>query len=220
MEKKVKPELIIKTGSHMQEVLSHHYEEIAASTILAEQSLEKGRYFVASLHREENVDSKKALTTLLDSINNVAEKYRLPVILSTHPRTRARISALEDIQLNENVSLIKPLGFFDYIKLQVDSFCVISDSGPLTEEASLLGFNGVMIREMHERPEGMDAGLLIMSGLQSASLLSAIKVTTDLDSCSSRVSVKDYDNPQVSSQILKCVLSYTEYVNKNIWKKY
>ncbi|QEE43686.1 UDP-N-acetylglucosamine 2-epimerase (non-hydrolyzing) (plasmid) [Rhizobium sp. WL3] len=217
----IRPETIIKTGSHMREVLDYYRPKIDASDVLARLGLERGRFFLVSTHREENVDTPSVLEELLATLNALAERYNLPVVVSTHPRTRKRIDALSNAELNPLIQFLKPFGFCDYIRLQIDANCVLSDSGTITEEAALLDFPAVTIRNTHERPEGMDAGTLVMCGLKSGHVLNAVQVVLAQRSghpCPSRP-VDDYLNASVSSQILRIVLSYTEYVNRTVWHK-
>jgi UDP-N-acetyl-L-fucosamine synthase len=217
----IRPESIIKTGSHMFEVLSHYMPKIQISGVLQSMQLERGRYFVVSAHREENVDSEENLRDLLDTLNALAESYKLPIIVSTHPRTRNRLDALVGLELNAEIHFMKPFGFCDFIRLQMDSLCVISDSGTITEEAFLLNLCAVMIRNAHERPEGMDAGGLIMSGLKKNRVLNAVRITLahhSQDKPGMRW-VQDYENPSVSKQVLRVVESYIDYVNRTVWQK-
>jgi UDP-N-acetylglucosamine 2-epimerase (non-hydrolysing) len=172
------------------------------------------------MHREENVDYEDNLTQLLESLNSIAEIYKIPVIVSTHPRTKNRIDQLgKKVDMNNLIIFSKPLGFFDYIKLQLSAKCVISDSGTITEESSILNFPAIMIRSAHERPEGMDNGTLIMSGLQSDSILQAIKVVIELNKTARQTIIPDYDVDNVSQKVVKIIFSYTEYINNFIWKK-
>lgn len=217
----IRPETIIKTGSHMREVLDHYMSKIQASDVLQRMQLEQGRYFIVSAHREENVDSEENLRDLLDTLNALAETYDLPVIVSTHPRTRKRLDALSGVEPDARNQFMKPFGFCDYIRLQMDSLCVISDSGTITEEASLLNLPAITIRNAHERPEGMDAGTLIMAGLKKERVLDAVRVTVAQHSATKHAarSVQDYENPSVSKQVLRIVESYTDYVNRTVWRK-
>ena len=162
----VRPETIIKTGSHMGEVLDFYMPKIMKSDVMARMNLEAGKFFIVSAHREENVDTPQNLDDMLETLNALAEQYNYPVIVSTHPRTRKRLDELNLGQLNPNVQFLKPFGFCDYIKLQMEALCVVSDSGTITEEGSLLNLPAITIRNAHERPEGMDVGTLIMSGLK------------------------------------------------------
>jgi UDP-N-acetyl-L-fucosamine synthase len=217
----IRPETIIKTGSHMREVLDHYRPKIQASDVLQRMQLERERYFIVSAHREENVDSEENLLDLLDTLNALAETYDVPVIVSTHPRTRKRLDALSGVELNANIQFMKPFGFCDYVRLQMESLCVISDSGTITEEASLLNLPAITIRNAHERPEGMDAGTLIMAGLKKDRVLDAVRITVaQHDQQKSAIrSVQDYENPSVSKQVLRIVESYTDYVNRTVWRK-
>ena len=218
----IKPETIIKTGSHMYEVLNYSMQKISASKILDNLDLESKKYFIVSAHREENVDSEHNLIKLLETLNALCEVYKIPIIVSTHPRTKKRLEDLAKKNINSDIKFLKPFGFVDYIKLQKDAFCVISDSGTITEEASLLGLTAITIRETHERPEGMDVGTLIMSGIDKNRVLDAVRIVTSKkfrDSSSEQV--LDYtSNELVSKQILKVVISYIDYINKNVWHKY
>ena len=215
----IRPETIIKTGSCMKEILNFYKSEISESQVLKNLELKKDNYFIVSIHREENVDYKNNLENLLHSLNAVAEKYRLPVIVSTHPRTKNRIEQLDgDIKVNPLINFMKPIGFFDYIKLQQEAKCVISDSGTITEESSILGFPAIMIRKAHERPEGMDEGTLIMSGLEKERVLESINVMVSQNKKFTSI-IKDYDVDNVSIKVTRIILSYIDYVNRTVWKK-
>lgn len=217
----IRPETIIKTGSCMQEVLHHYRPGIDASDILARLELKPRAYFVVSAHREENVDSERNLDDLLASLNVLAAQYKLPIIVSTHPRTRKRLETRGKTGMDAKINFLKPLGFLDYIRLQMDAFCVLSDSGTLTEEASILGLPAVMIREAHERPEGMDEGTLIMSGLKPERVLQAVEAVTDQSKAAGRVGriVPDYETDMVSKKVVRVILSYVDYVNRTVWYK-
>lgn len=218
----ISQEMIIKTGSHMAEVLNFYKPKIEKSLILNKMGLEPRKYFIVSAHREENVDTKKNLVDMIGTLNAIAEEYDYPVIVSTHPRTRKRLDELKLSNLNKNIQFLKPFGFCDYIKLQMDSCCVVSDSGTITEEASLLNLPAITIRNMHERPEGMDVGTLIMSGLKKAPVLDAIRVVVSQHDNRERVMspVSDYESSNsVSKQILRVVMSYVDYINRTIWHK-
>ena len=216
----INQETIIKTGSCMKEILSFYKSEISESKILKQLKLIEKQFFVVSTHREENVDYKDNLLDLIKSLNEVAEKYKLPVIVSTHPRTKNRIDQLDKkIEINPLVKYLKPVGFFDYIKLQQSAFCVISDSGTITEESSILSFPAIMIRKAHERPEGMDEGTLIMSGLKSERIIESIEVVTKQHNIKSPQIIKDYDVENVSIKVTRIILSYIDYVNRTVWKK-
>ena len=218
----IKPETIIKTGSHMNEVIDYYLPKIKKSTMVAEMELTGKAFFLASVHREENVDDQRNLERILDSLNAIAETYDATVIVSTHPRTRKRLETLEKVNLSPKLRFIKPLGFCDYLSLMMQARCTISDSGTITEEASLLHVPAITIRNIHERPEGMDVGTLIMSGLEKETVLDSVRVTIDQherNAASFKVP-SDYSNQSVSKQIVKIVLSYTHYVNQTVWKKY
>ena len=216
----IRPETIIKTGSCMKEILNFYKSEISESQVLKNLELKEDKYFIVSIHREENVDYKNNLENLLHSLNAVAEKYQLPVIVSTHPRTKNRIEQLDgDLKVNPLVKFMKPMGFFDYIKLQQEAKCVISDSGTITEESSILGFPAIMIRKAHERPEGMDEGTLIMSGLEKERVLESINVMVNQSKRFSSNIIKDYDVDNVSIKVTRIILSYIDYVNRTVWKK-
>lgn len=218
----IRPETIIKTGSHMGEVLDFYMPKIEKSDVLDRMGLDAGKYFIVSAHREENVDTPQNLIDMVETLNALAEHYKYPVIVSTHPRTRKRLDELNLGQLNPNVQFLKPFGFCDYIKLQMESLCVVSDSGTITEEGSLLNLPAITIRNAHERPEGMDVGTLIMSGLKKDRVLDAVKVITAQYKKGQRVvsSVADYESSgSVSVQILRVVMSYVDYINRTVWSK-
>ena len=216
----IRPETIIKTGSCMKEILNFYKSEISESQVLKNLELKEDKYFIVSIHREENVDYKNNLENLLHSLNAVAEKYQLPVIVSTHPRTKNRIEQLDgDVKVNPLINLMKPMGFFDYIKLQQEAKCVISDSGTITEESSILGFPAIMIRKAHERPEGMDEGTLIMSGLEEERVLESINVMVSQNKKFASNIIKDYNVDNVSIKVTRIILSYIDYVNRTVWKK-
>ncbi|WP_341237291.1 UDP-N-acetylglucosamine 2-epimerase (non-hydrolyzing) [uncultured Limnobacter sp.] len=217
----IRPETIIKTGSHMREVLDHYMPKIQQSKVLETMKLEEGKFFIVSAHREENVDSPENVADLLETLNALAERYSYPVIVSTHPRTQKRLAALDLSTMNPLIQFLKPFGFTDYIRLQMGAACVISDSGTITEETSLLGLKSITIRNAHERPEGMDEGILIMSGLKKARVLDAVRVVIDqkTENPNAAPVVKDYENPHVARQVLRVVLSYTDYINRTVWSK-
>ncbi len=217
----IRPETIIKTGSHMREVLDYYRAKIEASDIIQRMGLKEGRFFLISAHREENVDSPTSLNNLLESLAALVKEYGLPVIVSTHPRTRKRLEAL-DCQLQDSTIIFsKPFGFLDYIRLQMGAFCILSDSGTITEESSLLNLPAVTIRNAHERPEGMDVGTLVMSGLKKERVLDAVAMVTSRYSKTQRVvpAVVDYEAAAVSIQVTRVVLSYVDYINRTIWNK-
>jgi len=217
----VKPETVIKTGSPMKEILDFHTQEIDSSKVLEQLNLKKREFFIVSTHREENVDSEVNFNDLLDSLNAIAEKYKRPVIVSTHPRTRKRLEALNRSDINPLIQFLKPLGFFDYVKLQKESYCVISDSGTITEESSILNFPAITVRQAHERPEGMDEGTLIMTGLKKENVLTSIDIVTSQFSEEKRQFklVNDYDVDNFSKKVVRIVMSYTDYINRTVWKK-
>lgn len=209
---------IIKTGSPMYEVINNKLADINNSNIVEELSLVKGQYFVISAHREENISSDKNFLDLVDTINAIANIYKLPIIISTHPRTRNKIEE-KGIKFDSLVSLMKPMGFNDYVKLQKDAKAVLSDSGTISEESSILKFPALNIREAHERPEAMEEASVMMVGLHKDRILQGLEVLTTQDKNTLR-SVTDYNMPNVSEKVLRIILSYTDYVNKTIWKKF
>lgn len=215
----VKPELIFKTGSHMQEVLDFYMHKIQASVVLNQLTLSPKSYFIVSAHREENVDSEENLIDLIDTLNALAMEYNFPIIVSTHPRTKKKLDQLQEKTINSLIKFIKPFGFLDYIKLQMNAFCVLSDSGTITEEASLLGLPAVMIRKAHERPEGMDEGTVVMCGLSKERVLHSVKLVTGQNRVEWRSQVVDYRVRNVSKKIARIVMSYIEYINENVWRK-
>ena len=217
----IRPETIIKTGSHMEEVLDYYMPRIQASTVLSREGLEEGKFFIVSTHREENVDTPENLRDLLETLRALADTYQYPIIVSTHPRTRKRLEALGESLDHPLIRFVKPFGLLDYIKLQMSAFCVLSDSGTITEEASLLNLPAITIRNAHERPEGMDEGTLIMSGLKAERVLDAVRVITSQYDRHARVIpvVRDYQAGPVSKQVVRVVLSYTDYINRTVWSK-
>lgn len=211
---------IIKTGSPLYEVLNHYKDGINDSDALSRLNVTAGKYFVVSTHREENVDVKENLVRIAKILEEICEKYQYPIILSTHPRTQKKLKAY-NITLHPLVQKLKPLGFFDYIQLQKNAFCVISDSGTITEESSILNFPALSMREVHERPEGMEEGVLIMTGLNIDSVLESIPVVTAMTRNTERSVqlVKDYYAPGVSDKVTKIIFSYTGFVNRRVWRK-
>ena len=218
----LKPETIIKSGSPMKEVLDFYISQIEKSDTLKQLNLEPGQYIVISAHREENVDSEINFKNLLESLNAISKKYGKPVIFSTHPRTRKRLENQKKIKLDKTIRFLKPLGFLDYVKLQMNAFCVVSDSGTITEESSILDFPAVTVRQTHERPEGMDEGTLIMCGLKADRVIESIDAVTKHFSKNLRQfkMVHDYDTDNVSKKVLRIILSYTDYINRTVWHKY
>ncbi|MGL5779367.1 non-hydrolyzing UDP-N-acetylglucosamine 2-epimerase [Cetobacterium sp.] len=208
---------IIKTGSPMFEVINMKLKDIEASNILERLELEAGKYFVVSAHREENVGSDRNFLNLVESLNAVAEKYEIPIIVSTHPRTRKRIEEL-GVKFNPLVNLMKPLGFNDYVKLQKEAKAVLSDSGTISEESSILEFPALNIREAHERPEAMEEASVMMVGLQKERIMQGLAVLETQEATTLR-KVADYSMPNVSDKVLRIILSYTDYINRVIWRK-
>ena len=217
----LRPETVIKTGSPMTEVLLYHKDEIERNEVLEKEGLRKGEYFIVSTHREENVDSEKNFSDLLASLNAIVDKYQKKVIVSTHPRTRKKLESIGFVNSNPMIEFMKPFGFMEYVKLQQNAFCVISDSGTITEESSILHFPAITIRQAHERPEGMDEGTLIMSGLDSVRILESVEVVTRQYAERKDVihSIPDYAADNVSKKVVRIILSYTDYVNRTVWHK-
>lgn len=212
---------IIKTGSPMFEVLSHYRPGIEASVALEDAGVEAGRYFLVSAHREENVDSEKNLRQLHGTLNAIAEMYNEPILVSTHPRTRKRIDGLQ-LTFDPRVRLLKPFGFLDYNALQMHARAVLSDSGTISEESSILGFPALNIREAHERPEAMEEGAVMMVGLGTERILQALEVLTKEGTRDPTrdTQVSDYSKPNVSHKVLRIIMSYTDYVSRTVWKAY
>jgi UDP-N-acetylglucosamine 2-epimerase (non-hydrolysing) len=208
---------IIKTGSPMYEVINTKMKDIEESDILDRLGLEKEKYFVVSAHREENINSETNFLDLVDSLNSIAEKYKLPVIVSTHPRTRKMIEA-KGITFNPLIKTMKPLGFNDYIKLQINAKAVLSDSGTISEESSILGLKALNIRQAHERPEAMEEASVMMVGLKKERILQGLEVLETQMKDTLRL-VSDYSMPNVSDKVLRIILSYTDYVNRVVWGK-
>jgi len=214
----IRAETVIKTGSCMQEVLGYYASKIEASDVLERLQLQAGKYFLVSAHREENVDSPERLTALLDSLHALVQRYDMPVIFSVHPRTRKRLDDLAHGKMDSKVRLMKAMGFLDYIQLQKHARCVISDSGTIAEESSLLGFPAVTIRQAHERPEGMDQGTLIMSDIVLERLLDAITIVMAQCDRGDLVDiVPDYRGGKVSVQVARIIQSYTDYIRWTVW---
>lgn len=215
------PDRVVKTGSPMFEVLNHFREGIEASDVLGRLGLEEGKFFVVSAHREENVDSDKNFLALVDTLNAVAEQYGYPVIVSTHPRTQKRVDAM-GVQFHQNIRLLKPLGFKDYNKLQLSAKAVLSDSGTISEEASILNFPALNIREAHERPEGMEEAAAMMVGLSTERVLQGLAIIDNQgrgDQRSMRL-VEDYSMPNVAEKVVRIIHSYRDYVMQTVWKQY
>jgi len=212
-------DLVLKTGSPMKEVLDFHRAAIDRSAVLDRLGLAAGQYFTVSIHREENVDDAAHLRSLVQALDALAKKYRLPLIFSVHPRTRKRLEAGRH-KLHRLIRTMPPLGFFDYVALQKSAFCAVSDSGTITEESSILGFPAITVREAHERPEGMDEGAVIMSGLSTHRILQAVEMTlAQFKSLGPCRLPNDYDVDRVSWKVAKIILSYTDYINRRVWLK-
>lgn len=209
------PDRVIKTGSPMYEVIQAKMNDIEKSDVLERLGLEEGKYFVVSAHREENINSEENFMDLIESLNAVAEKYNLPLIFSTHPRTRKMIEA-KGVKFNPLIRTLKPLGFTDYVKLQIKAKAVLSDSGTISEEASILGLRALNIREAHERPEGMEEAAAMMVGLKKERILQGLEVLEAQKKDTLRI-VRDYFVPNVSEKVLRIILSYTDYVNRVVW---
>ena len=216
----IAPDRIIKTGSPMYEVLSHYRKGIESSDVLERLGLDEGKFFVVSSHREENIDTARNLSKLAGVLNWIAEAYDEPVIVSTHPRTKKRIDAA-DLTFHPNVRLLKPLGFNDYVKLQTCARAVLSDSGTITEESSILNFPAINIREAHERPEGFEEAAVMMTGLEVERVQQALSIIASQPRGETRALriVEDYAVPNVSDKVLRIILSYTDYVNRVVWKR-
>lgn len=217
----LRPETIIKTGSPMTEVLAFHEEEINKNRILERESLKKREYFIVSAHREENIDSPQNFSNLLDTLSAIVQKYKKKVIVSTHPRTKKKLESIGFVNNNPLIEFMKPFGFLEYVKMEQNAFCVISDSGTITEESSILHFPAIMIRQAHERPEGMDEASVVMSGLRSDRVIESIDLVTSqyADDNNSIHSIKDYAPDNVSKKVVRIILSYTDYVNRVVWHK-
>ena len=211
------PDRVIKTGSPMYEVIKSKLDDINNSDVLNKLNLEKGKYFVISAHREENINSETNFMNLVESLNAIADKYNFPVIISTHPRTRKMIEE-KGIKFNPLVNLLKPLGFNDYVKLQIESKAVLSDSGTISEESSILKFRALNLREAHERPEAMEEASVMMVGLKKERILQGLEILETQEKDTLR-EVYDYSMPNVSDKVLRIILSYTDYINRNVWKK-
>ena len=215
------PDLVIKTGSPMNEVLNYYFDGIDSSKILNILELKEGQFFVVSAHREENIESDKNFQKLTDLLNRIAETYRIPVIVSTHPRTQKRIDTT-GVQLNQKIKLLKPLGFKDFNKLQMTAKAVLSDSGTISEESSILNFPALNIREAHERPEAMEEAAVMMVGIEVDRVIQALDIITQQPRGQKRLlrQVADYSIPNVSDKVLRIIHSYTDYVKRVVWREY
>ena len=214
-------DMVIKTGSPMFEVLNTYRDGIDSSDVLTRLGIKEYEFFVVSAHREENVDSDKNFLNLMESLNAIAETYQMPIIVSTHPRTRKRIDEIK-VELNPMIQLLKPLGFKDYNKLQISAKAVLSDSGTINEEASIMNFPALNLREAHERPEGMEEAVVMMTGLEKERIMQSLAIIDNQPRGEQRLmrKVSDYSMPNVSDKIVRIVHSYTDYVNRVVWKKY
>lgn len=214
------PDQIIKTGSPMKEVLDFYKSEIEGSKVLSELGLSSKEYFVVSSHREENVDSVKSLTNLIATLNLLAEHFNKKIIFSTHPRTRKKLDSLS-LVTNSQIQFCKPFGFFDYVKLQCEAICTLSDSGTITEESSILNFPALNLREVHERPEGFEEGAVMMVGNNFNRIIQGLEILQSQGSGEKRDIniVSNYDVPNVSIKVLRIIQSYTDFVNRKVWKK-
>jgi UDP-N-acetylglucosamine 2-epimerase len=214
------PDMVIKTGSPMFEVLTHYRKKIDSSNILSKLDLKSGQYFLVSAHREENIDSDLNFGNLVDTLNSIAIAYDLPIIVSTHPRTQKKIDAF-DSTFNHKIRLLKPLGFADYNMLQLMAKATLSDSGTINEESSIMNFPALNIREVHERPEGMEEAAVMMVGLESERVMQGLKILEN-QSFDARLinQVQDYSMPNVSEKVVRIIHSYVDYVNRTVWKKY
>jgi UDP-N-acetyl-L-fucosamine synthase len=215
------PDLVIKTGSPMFEVLTHYRPQIDASDVLGRLGLEAHNYFLVSAHREENIDAPGTFSRLVDVLNGIAEGYGLPVIVSTHPRTQKRVESA-GVRFHANVRLLKPLGFHDYVKLQLMARAVLSDSGTISEESSILNFPALNLREAHERPEGMEEAAVILTGLDLERVRQGLAILARQSTGPQRSLrlVADYDAPNVAEKVIRLIHSYTDYVNRVVWRKY
>ncbi len=214
----INPDTIVTTGSPMKEVINHSIKKINSSKILQKLKIKEENYFVVSCHREENVDLDDRLINLINILNKISSVYKCPIIFSTHPRTKNRLSQTS-VKLSSNINFIKPLNFSDYNKLQLSSKVVLSDSGTVNEESSILGFNAINIRDTHERPEAMEEAATIMTGFNEERIFQALEFYNLSKNNISKI-VKDYDVDDVSEKVVKTILSYTDFSNRNTWKKY
>ena len=219
----IAPDMVIKIGSPMLEVLTHYRLNIEASDILKREGLKEGKYFLVSAHREENIDPPQSFKKFITILNSIAEDYNIPVIVSTHPRTKKRIDA-ENITFHSQIRLLKPLGFFDFMKLQICAHTTLSDSGTINEESSIMNFPALNLRETHERPEAMEEAAVMMVGLDIARVNQGLMILANqsrgLDRTASMNPVFDYTVTNVSDKLVRIIHSYTDYVNRVIWKKY
>ena len=218
----IKPETVIKTGSPMTEVMNANMDKIMASDVLSREKLQPKKYILMSIHREENVDSPANFSDLLESVEALSDKYVMPIVISTHPRTTKKLNEMGYKSINSLIRFSKPYGFHDYNNLQMNAFCVISDSGTIAEEGSILNLPAVTIRQAHERPEGMEETTVIMSGLSKDRVIDSVEIVTSHNSEAIRAikPVKDYEADNVSKKILRIIVSHIDYVNRTVWKKH
>jgi UDP-N-acetyl-L-fucosamine synthase len=214
----INPDQIIKTGSPMFEVLNYYLPQIKKSAVLTSLGLKNKKYFLVSAHRQENIESDKSFNKLIAMLNNLAENYQLPILISTHPRTKNRINE-QKIKFHSQIKLLKPLGFFDYVNLQINAKATLSDSGTINEESSILNFPALNLREAHERPEGMEESGVMMVGMSYERLIQGLKILEHDNSKTTNI-VSDYNIPNVSEKIVRIIHSYTDYVNRVVWKNY
>ena len=220
LDEGIRGDSIFKTGSFLPEIFENFKTHFSKSNILKRLKLKQKSYLIYSFHREENIDSLINLKKISESVNYLAKEKNIKILVSTHPRTKKQLKKLKEFRFNKLVNFHKPFGFFDYIQLQKNAYCTISDSGTITEESSLLNFPAITIRNSHERPEGMDEGVVIMSGLDKNKILSAIEITVNANkNRSEKFEILDYKNKYVSDQVSKIIFSYIEFINKNVWKK-
>ena len=220
LDEGIRGDSIFKTGSFLPEIFENFKTHFSKSNILKKLKLKQKGYLIYSFHREENIDSLINLKKISESVNYLAKEKNIKILVSTHPRTKKQLKKLKEFRFNKLVNFHKPFGFFDYIQLQKNAYCTISDSGTITEESSLLNFPAITIRNSHERPEGMDEGVVIMSGLDKNKILSAIEITVNANkNRSEKFEILDYKNKHVSDQVSKIIFSYIEFINKNVWKK-
>ena len=220
LDEGIRGDTIFKTGSFLPEIFENFKTHLSKSNILNRLKLDKKNFLIYSFHREENIDNLNNLKKISESINHLAKVKKIKILVSTHPRTKKQLKKLKKFKFHKLVNFHKPFGFFDYITLQKNAYCTVSDSGTITEESSILNFPAITIRNSHERPEGMDEGVLIMSGLGKDKILSAIEVTVNANkNRSEKFQILDYKNKNVSDQVSKIIFSYIEFINKNVWKK-
>lgn len=217
LDEGIKPETIIKSGSPMVEVLEHFMPQINNSNVLNELNLKEEDFFVVSVHREENVDSESNFRNFLETLEELASEYNKRIIISTHPRTRKKLEEMNYTAKNSLIEFMKPMGFFDFVKLQKSAYCTISDSGTITEESSILKFPAFTIRQAHERPEGMDRAVIVMSELYADAVIRSVELVRNQKM--ETMDIQDYDAKDVSKKVTRVIYSYVDYVNRTVWKK-